>query len=266
LVWTFNSIDPATGLPPEDPDAGFLPPNHTSPEGEGSVAYTIRPRTGIADGTIASNGASIVFDGQAALATGQWTNLLDRTSPTLTALQAEAGTDSTVMLRWRGSDQTSGVWFCDLYLIGASGRPQLAAAGLTVDSVRVRVRPESDMGFIAIVRDSANNRRAMPMSADAMLHWTSAPAPPTGVSGLRTYPSPARASFSAHFQLGERSDVDFGLFDVAGRRVWGRSAPLQEPGWQVHVLTPERSVRPGIYWLRVSTSRGQIQKRVVLLK
>jgi hypothetical protein len=43
LTWTFISLDPVTFGQPEDALAGFLPPNVTSPAGEGFVTYMIRP-------------------------------------------------------------------------------------------------------------------------------------------------------------------------------------------------------------------------------
>lgn len=43
LTWRLTSVDPDTGQPPEDPLAGFLPPNGTPPEGEGRVTFTVIP-------------------------------------------------------------------------------------------------------------------------------------------------------------------------------------------------------------------------------
>src|SRR5205823_6224901 len=60
LTWRFKSLDPVTLQPPEDPLAGFLPPNTTPPMGEGSVIFSVTPRDSIATGTIISNMATIV--------------------------------------------------------------------------------------------------------------------------------------------------------------------------------------------------------------
>src|SRR5262249_43822030 len=43
---TFQSIDPATSLPP-DVLTGFLPPENGTGRGQGHVSYTIRPRSGL---------------------------------------------------------------------------------------------------------------------------------------------------------------------------------------------------------------------------
>ncbi len=62
LTWRFVSIDPETGQLPEDPLAGFLPPNVTPPEGDGSVLFTVMPKDDLPTGTEIRNQATIVFD------------------------------------------------------------------------------------------------------------------------------------------------------------------------------------------------------------
>jgi hypothetical protein len=62
VTWVFASVDPVTGRTPRDPLTGFLPPNVTSPIGEGYATYTIRPRSSSGIGTPISAQASIVFD------------------------------------------------------------------------------------------------------------------------------------------------------------------------------------------------------------
>jgi RHS repeat-associated protein len=62
VTWVFASVDPVTGSTPRDPLTGFLPPNVTSPIGEGYVTYTIRPQSSSGIGTPISAEARIVFD------------------------------------------------------------------------------------------------------------------------------------------------------------------------------------------------------------
>ena len=52
VTWTFTSIDPATLDLTSNPLAGFLPPDETPPQGEGSVSYTIKPKANLASSTV----------------------------------------------------------------------------------------------------------------------------------------------------------------------------------------------------------------------
>ncbi len=75
-TWKFTALDPATGELPEDPTNGFLPPNVTAPEGEGSVLFTISPKPGLALGSSICNDARIVFDFNAPIDTPEWCNTI----------------------------------------------------------------------------------------------------------------------------------------------------------------------------------------------
>ena len=63
VTWKFTTLDPATHEFPEDAvEDGFLPPNVTSPEGEGAVLFTVSLKPGFGLGTTVCNNARIVFD------------------------------------------------------------------------------------------------------------------------------------------------------------------------------------------------------------
>ena len=70
LTVTFQSINPATSLPP-GVLTGFLPPEDGTGRGEGYVSYLIAPKAGLATGTRITSVANIVFDGNAPIATDQ---------------------------------------------------------------------------------------------------------------------------------------------------------------------------------------------------
>ena len=60
--WTLSAIDDATGQLPDDALAGILPPENGTGRGQGYVAFTIRPKANLAQGSVITNKASIVFD------------------------------------------------------------------------------------------------------------------------------------------------------------------------------------------------------------
>lgn len=118
--WTFRSLDPATGLPPADPEAGFLPPNTHPPDGEGAVVFSINPKRGVQNGTKVTNMASIVFDTNAPIDTPTWKNTLAaRTSRTLTiptrvqfpqtAVNASSAPKKVVIENPQGGSQNQGI-------------------------------------------------------------------------------------------------------------------------------------------------------------
>ncbi len=74
--WKFTTLDPETHEFPENPDEGFLPPNVTSPEGEGAVLFTVSLKHGFGLGTTVCNDARIVFDFNAPIDTPNFCNTI----------------------------------------------------------------------------------------------------------------------------------------------------------------------------------------------
>jgi hypothetical protein len=87
-AWTFTTIDPSTGLPPVDPNAGFLPPNDETGRGQGHVFFTIVADPEIPDGTAIENRARIVFDLNSAIETNESEIFVHRVYPDLEIVSA----------------------------------------------------------------------------------------------------------------------------------------------------------------------------------
>ena len=124
LTWRFTSVDPATFDQPQDPFAGFLPPNQTSPQGEGFVSYFVRPKAGLSTGTRLDAQARIVFDTNAPIDTPAIFNTIDAGAPlsAVNALPAVLGTPSFVV-SWAGQDDAggSGIATFDIYVATDGG-------------------------------------------------------------------------------------------------------------------------------------------------
>lgn len=69
--WRLTALDPATGQLPEDPLAGFLPPNRTAPEGDGYLQFSVQPRSDRELGTRIDVSAAITFDTNPAVETNE---------------------------------------------------------------------------------------------------------------------------------------------------------------------------------------------------
>jgi hypothetical protein len=60
--WVFNSLDPYTDQPPDDPQAGFLPPITNTGYEIGWVTFKVKPKANLPTGTQIKNQAWVKFD------------------------------------------------------------------------------------------------------------------------------------------------------------------------------------------------------------
>ncbi|MEM4704631.1 MAG: hypothetical protein QXJ02_06160 [Candidatus Bathyarchaeia archaeon] len=104
VTWTFESLDPDTGLPPEDPLAGFLPPNKIPPEGEGWVKFYIYPKFNLLSGAEIVNQASIIFDLNPPIVTNAVLNTIDKSQPVSAVNLLPAESLTHFLVSWSGSD------------------------------------------------------------------------------------------------------------------------------------------------------------------
>ncbi|TDO58234.1 hypothetical protein EV651_110270 [Kribbella sp. VKM Ac-2571] len=154
--WTLKTEDIVTGALPEDPLKGFLPPNVDGTEGQGVLYFTVQPKT-VADGTVLSSRADVVFDLNPPIATNTWTNLVDNTAPIAKASAPASATTKTFTVSWSGSDATSGIASYDV-LVATDGGPYatwkqgVPASSATYTGVSGHVYRIS-----AIARDVAGN-------------------------------------------------------------------------------------------------------------
>jgi CSLREA domain-containing protein len=187
--WHFISLDPATGLPSEDPDQGFLPPDVAPPEGEASVSFTIEPRDGFSSGTQLHNGASIVFDTNAPIDTAVWLNTLDAAAPASAVDAMPASSPcSAVAVSWSGSDAGSGIAEYDVYVSEDGGAYAAWQPHATWSSGTYFATPGSSVRFYSVARDLVGNEEPAPASADAT---TIAGGVSAAADGLAPFSGPA---------------------------------------------------------------------------
>lgn len=173
ITWLMRSRDAATGELPEDPFAGFLPPNDASHRGEGSLSYVIRPKADLADGTRLINRATIIFDptygANPPIVTPMVTNAIDASLPTSAVLPLPAENDGTVEVQWTGGDAagSSGIASFDLYVARDRGPYLLWQIATTETAATFTGEPGSIYHFYSVARDAAGNTEAAPESADA---------------------------------------------------------------------------------------------------
>ncbi len=122
ITWLYQTIDPDTGETPNDPALGFLPPNVTSPQGQGYVYFTAVPYPGQPSGTVIQNQATIVFDFNQPISTATWMNTLDVDVP-VSAVAALSSTESSACftVSWSGTDVTSGIQGYNIFVSDNGG-------------------------------------------------------------------------------------------------------------------------------------------------
>lgn len=164
ITWRFTSIDPLTGQFTEDPLAGFLPPNVTPPEGDGSVVFTVKPKV---TGTPICNRASIVFDVNDPILTPQWCNTIDNTPPS-SAVQSLSATQASpdFTVQWAGSDQGAGLESYSIFVSENDGPFTAFLTDTTNTSALFPGVAGNSYAFYSIARDLVGNIEAAPHSPD----------------------------------------------------------------------------------------------------
>jgi hypothetical protein len=177
--WIFQSIDPATGFPPNNPDVGFLPVNDSiSHHGEGYVSFTVKPRNNTHTGDSLKASAVIVFDINPPLATNTWFNLADAVSPQSTVdLLPAAEYNTFIDLSFTATDDPGGSGIAKI---------EVFAAGPGEDFIKIgESHPDSSFRFsgpgcslyrfYSIAIDNTGNTEALKTTADASTILNPAP-------------------------------------------------------------------------------------------
>lgn len=172
LTWSLRSIDPATGLPTEDPLAGFLGPGE-----EGNVVFTVSPKTDLPTGTVISNGASIVFDSNAAIPTPIWSNTLDNSTPASSVHALTASPCSANLnVQWSGTDTGSGIRSYTVYVSDNGGPFTIWQNNTAATSGSYSGQFGHTFAFYSVAQDRTGNFEKAPVNPDATV--TLSPPPP----------------------------------------------------------------------------------------
>jgi hypothetical protein len=190
ITWHFLSLDPLTGQFTEDPVAGFLPPNVTPPEGDGSVAFTIEPT--VTDIPIC-NQASIIFDVNEAILTPEWCNTVDTTPPSSQVLAlAPTQSSPTFTIEWSGTDAGAGIADYTVF-VSENGEAFVPfVTDTTATSAPFTGQPGTTYAFYSSARDALGHVEAPPATPDAET-MIDDPAVPTETAPPVATSTPTRA-------------------------------------------------------------------------
>lgn len=162
LFWAIQSIDPATGLPPMDALAGFLPVNDSTSAGEGFVSYSIKaaPETVTGDEIRAS--ANIFFDTNAPIPTNEVVNTIDAFAPTPEELtDVSIQYDSLISFTVFGQDDPGGSGMKDfeVWVSEEGGEYRLLSNNNQIgETFSFQGAPGKNYCLVPVLRDNVNNR------------------------------------------------------------------------------------------------------------
>ena len=154
ISWQFTAIDTNTkDLPVFE---GFLPPNVSKPEGEGSCSYSVMPKLPVLDGTVYTNRASIVFDDNEPILTNTWKNIADVLPPTSTLKANILPGHTDIQLIVNANDATSGVGYKNLFVKQGTGA-WVAFGGSSADTIKLEGEPGKTYSFYVVSGDKVGN-------------------------------------------------------------------------------------------------------------
>ncbi|MEW6742933.1 MAG: SBBP repeat-containing protein [Planctomycetota bacterium] len=161
VSWSLLASDAQTKLPPEDPYAGFLPPNDAADHrGEGYVSFVIRPIAEVPHGTQIMNGAEIVFDTNPPIATPATLSTIDAIPPTSVIVPTEkvrVRAPGQRHVQWAGTDVGSGVRDYTIF-VSEDGGPYLPwLLNTTTTEGWFPVEPGNSYAFRSVARDMVGN-------------------------------------------------------------------------------------------------------------
>lgn len=270
VTWKFTTLDPATNDLPFDPLDGFLPPNENAPEGEGSVAFSVKSFDELGDGHTIRNMARIFFDLNEPIDTPVWSNTIDIKAPS-SQVEEFAGSQGNRAfdITWAGSDAGAGITTYDVYLAVNDGTFLLWQRSTPATEGRFVGYPDSTYSFFSVAHDAVGNSEPMKTEADASTTITVSNDDladlPERFELFQNYPNPFNPSTTINFALPEQSDVIIRIYDVMGRRV---ATLLDEnrPAGYHNIVWNAGSVASGIYFYRIQASEFTSVKKLTLVK
>jgi hypothetical protein len=265
VVWTFTSLDTATLAPVEDPFVGILPPNVTSPEGEGAVRFSIKLKVSPEHLLSIGNNANIFFDANAPIVTEDYINTFDLEAPsTMVDGISAVSSDTDIQLSWEGRDPESGIDRYELWISEDNGPDSLwlvlpsSATGTTFTG-----KNGSEYSFYTIGIDRVGNREEVPIGFDASTIITSTNDELESISVFEIYPNPSLGDFKLEVQTIETRDIHIGITDLLGRELMNIANDRLQGGI-LNNYNVQTTLQSGIYQIELKTDENKFVRRLVI--
>jgi hypothetical protein len=261
IEWLFTSLDPATMDVLTDPLGGFLPPNVTFPEGEGSVSFITYPLPSVTQSDTLACFADIYFDQNEPIVTGTWKNNIDETSPA-TSLSPTATIENgnVMVLGLNGSDNESGLESYWLHFkIGSGNWNTNPLPVLFGTEMRIEGTVGETYQFYIIGRDSTGNEEIKSPIAETTVTLMSQES--TFDPSFSLYPNPANNVFYAR-PNGNFADVEVVIYSITGQAVF-KSTEDFTAGTDREIKLP--TLRQGAYIVNFTNKAGKTNVQKLLI-
>ncbi len=265
--WSFASLDPVTMGLTEDPFGGFLPPNVTSPEGEGYVSFTVRLKPNLPHASVISNKATIVFDLNAPIRTNTWVNAIDRVPPTsvVSPLPAQT-TRTTFMVNWIGTDQHSGVKSYTVFVSKNGATPYVWLLNTHLKSSLFDGGSGGNTyRFYSLATDSIGNQEVFSGTyhTTTTILATSVEDKQGMVDYFKVYPNPAREQLTVDLQVSRNAELRLMIHDVLGRQLLFQRIDAQAGDVKQYLIDVSHFDK-GAYVCLLETPDGRVTRKIMI--
>jgi hypothetical protein len=157
--WSLSYSD-VSGLATVAHAMGPMPQTTQRPALEGSIHFTVRPKVGVAGGTILRNHAKITVGKSAPITTSVVTNTIDNGPPQSQMAALAATSTSPIGLHWSGQDAGgSGIASFDIFVSTDGGPYSPLLVGTTTTSTSFAAAAGHTYRFYSLATDRVGNRQ-----------------------------------------------------------------------------------------------------------
>ncbi len=244
--WTFRSFDPATMDLPEDPYAGFLPPNNANHDGEGYVSFNIALKNNLSDKTSIKNKASIVFDNNSPIITNEYSNLLDFSAPDSRLTSVKGALINDYRLELAGDDQGAGIQYYRVYCsANDSAYKLLKTTSAPIEKFTVEKGKTYKLYSLAV--DSLGNIESKITKPDITLSYLTALDKNTFTLDLKIYPQPVQKVLHLSKNYHAEGNSSLAIYDLCGKCLIKES--IMEGSFDNNVNINVSTLKSGLYFL-----------------
>jgi hypothetical protein len=263
ISWQFASLDPLTMDIHEDPQVGFLPPNVTSPEGEGFVSFTVGVHEPGANGTTYENQATIVFDANEPIKTNVWHNTVDVIAPESQVEQLDAETGPTTFtVTWSGTDNAAGIEYYDIYVKVNDEDPVLWLVHTKETSAEFVGEVGDVYKFYSVATDNVGNTEEASTTYDAETLVTSSDELISLNESWTLFPNPTNGELNLSINDMEGELILLEIYSATGNKVFERQISIH--GCQQNEHINLNRYPSGIYIARLTVGNEITQKSIIL--